>query len=152
MNRKGELRLRYEDWIGQEVIVYCENQDDIYTGIIESWDAAANKLILGPRPIAVPLDDIIKIQPGSRNRRYARKVMKTKTDRAVPHSVGYVMKNQVQFDNAIYFKSPVTVWSGNNLLHFRTAIHHHNEHEVILVSGERLDKQKHLFVVRSIRG
>lgn len=144
--------MRYEDWIGQEVIVYCQNQDDIYTGTIEGWDEAANKLLLGPRSISVPLDDIIRIQPGSRGKRFARRVMKTKTEKAAPHSVGYIMKNRVQFDNAIYFKSPVTVWRDNQLLHYRTAIHQHNEHEVILITGEKYSKHNHMFVVRSIRG
>ncbi|USB34546.1 hypothetical protein [Paenibacillus sp. YPG26] len=144
--------MRYEDWIGQEVIVYCQSQEDIYTGTIEAWDKAANKLILGPRSIAVPLDDIIKIQPGSRGRRVARRVLKTKTEKAAPHSVGYIMKNRVQFDNAIYFKSPVAVWRANKLLHYHTTIHQHNEHEVILITGEKYLKQNHMFVVRSIRG
>lgn len=144
--------MRYEDWIGQEVIVYCQDQDDIYTGTIEGWDRAANKLLLGPRSIAVPIEDIIKIQPGSRGKRFARKVMKTRTVKAGPHSVGYIMKNRVQFDNAVYFKSPVAVWRDNQLLHYQTAIQYHNEHEVMLITGEKYSKLSHTFVVRSIRG
>ncbi|MBP1999267.1 hypothetical protein J2Z69_000286 [Paenibacillus shirakamiensis] len=144
--------MRYEDWIGQDVIVYCQQQDDIYSGTIEGWDRAARRLLLGPRPMAIPIDDIIRIQPGSRGRKNARRAIKSKTDKASAHSVGYVMKNHVQFDNAIYFKSPVTIWKGDKLLYFRTVIHVHTDQEVVLASGETLDKTNHVFVVRSIRG
>jgi len=76
-------------------------------------------------------------------------------ERALPpalHSIGYVMRERQQFDNAVYFKSAVTVWKGEMLIALNTTIVSHTKGSVTLEDGQCLMKGTHLFVVRSLRG
>jgi hypothetical protein len=76
-------------------------------------------------------------------------------ERALPpvlHSIGYVMRERQQFDNAVYFKSAVSVWKDDLLLAFNTTIVSHTKGTVTLQDGQSLLKGTHQFVVRSLRG
>lgn len=62
------------------------------------------------------------------------------------------MRERQQFDNAVYFKSAVTVWKGDQLVAFNSVIVSHTKGAVTLQDGQNLMKGTHIFVVRSLRG
>ncbi|MNN69703.1 hypothetical protein D3C81_1855140 [compost metagenome] len=62
------------------------------------------------------------------------------------------MRERQQFDNAVYFKSAVTVWKGDQLIAYNTTIVSHTKGSVTLKDGQNLLKSSHIFVVRSLRG
>ncbi|AWB45238.1 hypothetical protein DCC85_14050 [Paenibacillus sp. CAA11] len=141
--------MKHERWIGRYVTIFRMDEDRIYTGRIDGWDHEKRRLQLGPKLMFIPLDDILKItvsEAGTHRRGPAAGVA------ARSHSVGYVMKDPIQFDNAIHFRSPVTVWAGDEVLRYRAVIVAHNSREVVLRTGEVLSKQEHEFVVRSVHG
>ncbi|KGE18042.1 hypothetical protein [Paenibacillus wynnii] len=131
-------------WVGRPVIMYCgEPPYRIMKGVLRKWDAALGQVVIGHQEIAVPFRDIAWI-----------KALAPK-ERALPpvlHSVGYVMRERQQFDNAIYFKSAVTVWKDEVLIALNTTIVSHTRGSVTLEDGQCLMKGTYLFVVRSLRG
>lgn len=141
--------MEFEKWIGKYVIVYRINDDRTYPMRVEGWDDEQGRMLLGPRAVSLPAEEILKIvpqEPGHFRRGPSAGIP------AAPHSVGYIMSRKIQFDNAIHFQSPVMVWKGSRLIHYRCYLGGHNETEVLLKSGDRLLKQDHLFVVRTMRG
>lgn len=131
-------------WVGRPVIMYCGDEPyTIMRGVLRKWDQAASMAVIGHQEIAVPFQDIVYI-----------KALAPK-ERAFPpklNAVGYVMKERQQFDNAVYFKSSVTVWKGDQLVAFNTTILSHTKGSVTLASGQSVLKGNHVFVVRSLRG
>ncbi|WP_410514619.1 hypothetical protein PaeBR_09680 [Paenibacillus sp. BR2-3] len=131
-------------WVGRPVIMYCgEPPYRIMKGVLRKWDSALGRVVIGHQEISVPFRDIALI-----------KALAPK-ERALPpvlHSVGYVMRERQQFDNAVYFKSAVTVWKGEMLIALNTTIVSHTKGSVTLKDGQCLMKGTHLFVVRSLRG
>ncbi|ANS75056.1 hypothetical protein AWM70_10945 [Paenibacillus yonginensis] len=136
-------------WIGRYAAITRLNDERTYSARIEAWDHEKERVLLGPKPVYIPLSEIVKImpaEPGPFRRGTAAGLA------ARPHSVGYIMKENVQFDNAIQFRSPVMIWKGDRIVHYRTLISAHDEKEVTLRSGEKLSKLEHRFIVRVIRG
>lgn len=131
-------------WVGRPVIMYCGEQPyTIMKGVLRRWDLATSVAVIGHQEIAVPFRDIVYI-----------KALAPK-ERALPpvlHSVGYIMRERLQFDNAVYFKSAVTVWKGDQLVAFNATIIAHTKGSVTLHGGQNLPKGNHTFVVRSLRG
>ncbi|BCG60149.1 hypothetical protein [Paenibacillus sp. URB8-2] len=131
-------------WVGKPVIVYLrEPQYASMRGVLRKWDSAAGRVVIGHQEIGVPIRDIAMI-----------KALAPK-ERALPpvlYSVGYIMKDRLQFDNAVYFKSAVTVWKGDRLIALNTTLVSHTKGAVTLEDGRTLLKGTHLFVVRSLRG
>lgn len=131
-------------WVGKPVMMFCGDRPyRIMKGVLRKWDTAALVAVIGHQEIAVPFRDIVFI-----------KALAPK-ERALPpvqHSVGYVMKERQQFDNAVYFKSAVTVWKEDKLIAFNTTILAHSKGAVTLRDGQDLLKSSHVFVVRSLRG
>ncbi|MFC3745605.1 hypothetical protein [Paenibacillus sp. GCM10012306] len=131
-------------WVGRPVIMYCgEKPYTIMKGILRKWDLSLRIAVIGHQEITVPFQDIVYI-----------KALAPK-ERALPpalHAVGYVMRERQQFDNAVYFKSAVTVWKGDKLIALNTTIVSHTKGSVMLEDGQSLMKGNHIFVVRSLRG
>lgn len=131
-------------WVGKPVIMYCgERPYTIMKGILRKWDLSTSVAVIGHQEIAVPFREIVVI-----------KALAPK-ERALPpvlNAVGYVMKERQQFDNAIYFKSAVTVWKEDRLIALNTIIVSHTKGSVTLQDGQNLLKGNHVFVVRSLRG
>lgn len=132
-------------WVGRPVIMYCGEKKPytIMKGILRKWDPSRRMAVIGHQEITVPFSDIVYI-----------KALAPK-ERALPptlHSVGYIMRDRGQFDNAIYFKSAVSVWKGDKLIALNTTIISHTKGSVTLADGQNLMKGNHVFVVRSLRG
>ena len=131
-------------WVGRPIIMYCgEKPYTIMKGVLRKWDLSASVAVIGHQEIAVPFRDIVYI-----------KALAPK-ERALPpvlHSIGYVMRERQQFDNAVYFKSAVSVWKEDKLIAFNTTITSHTKGSVTLQDGQNLMKGNHIFVVRSLRG
>ncbi|GAB6990572.1 hypothetical protein [Paenibacillus pini] len=131
-------------WTGKRVIIDCNNKlQPRLKGIIRRWDEVNGCVVLGPHEIRVPFDHIIKIValPDGMN--------------ACPPadaSVSYVMKDEIQFDNAVYFHSSVMIWRGQQLIAMRAILAHHDLNTVTLDNGSVLSKADHSFVVRALRG
>ncbi|CAM3530290.1 MULTISPECIES: hypothetical protein [Paenibacillus] len=126
-------------WIGRHVVI--ERLDGGRTtveGILKGWDPVQEKAILGPDELAIPFRAIHRIMP--------------KTAYPVLNSIGYSVHHTIQFDNAVYFGSCVMVWRGDRLIHPKAVLASHDEETVTLTSGQRLRKDEHHFVVRSLRG
>ncbi|WP_223066408.1 hypothetical protein [Paenibacillus caui] len=141
--------MEFEKWIGRHVTVFRINDDRTYSARVDGWDPEKGRLQLGPKPVYISADDILKImpsEPGPFRRGPAAGVS------AHPHSVGYVLNDSLQYENAILFRSPVTVWKGDRVIRYRAIIVAHDKVEVTLRSGEKLLKQEYCFVARSIRG
>ncbi|WP_150265940.1 hypothetical protein [Paenibacillus tepidiphilus] len=131
-------------WVGRPVIMYCgEKPYTILRGVLRKWDAAAGVAVIGHQEIAVPFHDIVFIKALAPKERALAPVL---------HSVGFCLRERLQFDNAIYFKSAVTVWRGDQLVAYNTTIISHTKGSVTLQGGQHVPKGAHLFVVRSLRG
>ncbi|MBW4081891.1 hypothetical protein [Paenibacillus sp. S150] len=131
-------------WVGRLVIMYCgEEPYTVMKGVLRKWDPAASVAVIGHQEIVVPFRDIVFIKAlAPKERAFAPAL----------HAVGYVMRERQQFDNAVYFKSAVTVWKGDQLIAYNTAIISHTKGSVTLKDGQSLLKGTHVFVVRSLRG
>ncbi|KAA9007534.1 hypothetical protein F4V43_03320 [Paenibacillus spiritus] len=131
-------------WIGKPVILYCGEPPYVtFRGVLRKWDAAAGRIVVGHQETGVPLREIVMI-----------KALAPK-ERALPpalNPVGYCMRERQQFDNAVYFKSAVTVWKGDRLIALNTTLASHTKGSVTLEDGRTLIKGNHQFVVRSLRG
>ncbi|WP_431087933.1 hypothetical protein [Paenibacillus sp. 8b26] len=135
-------------WKGRQVILYHGNNGHTQKvrGTIEKWDDTHKCVILGPKMLSIPFENItyISMLPPGRERR-SRHPAKLNT-------VGYVMSVPVQFDNAILFQSAVTVWKEDQLIAYNAKLTSHTDYDVVLDDGQILSKEGHLFVVRSLRG
>lgn len=131
-------------WVGKPVIMYCGDEPyTIMKGILRKWDLSASVAVIGHQEIAVPFQDIVVIKALAPRERALPPVL---------HSVGYVMRERQQFDNAVYFKSAVSVWKEERLIALNTTIVSHTKGSVTLQDGQNLMKGNHIFVVRSLRG
>lgn len=128
---------------GRKVILCCEYRGNIYKGSIEGWDSHNRSILHGAKAEVIPLDHILNDKAEGAGASKAK---------GAPHSVGYVMHDRIQFDTAVFFKSPVMVWQKDRLIYLHTTLSKHNDREVILATGETLIKEDYVFVVRSIRG
>ncbi|ALP38465.1 hypothetical protein ASL14_22075 [Paenibacillus sp. IHB B 3084] len=135
-------------WKGRQVILYYGNNGHTQKvrGTIEKWDDTHKCVILGPKMLSIPFENItyITMLPPGRERRSRHP--------AKLNSIGYVMSVPVQFDNAILFQSAVTVWKEDQLIAYNTKLTSHTDYDVVLDDGQTLSKEGHLFVVRSLRG
>lgn len=141
--------MDFEKWLGRHVTVFRINDDRTYSARIDGWDPEEGRLQLGPKPISILSEEILKLvpaEPGPFRRGPSAGIT------ASPHSVGYIMREPLQFDNAIQFHSPVMVWKDDRLVYYKAILASHKETEVVLRSGERLLKAEHCFVVRSVHG
>lgn len=131
-------------WVGRPVIMFCgEPPYRIVKGVLRRWDASLQAAVVGHQETIVPFRTIVMIKPlAPRERALPPK----------PHAVGYVLKDRLQFDNAVYFKSAVSVWKGDRLLERNIQIASHTKGSVTLTNGRNLVKHNHIFVVRSLRG
>ncbi|MCL6604195.1 MAG: hypothetical protein K6T94_15125 [Paenibacillus sp.] len=131
-------------WVGRPVIMYCDEPPyRILKGVLRKWDPVIERAVIGHQEISVPFRDIAWIKSLAPKERALKPVL---------HSVGYVMRERQQFDNAVYFKSAVTVWKGEVLIALNTTIVSHTKGSVTLEDGQNLMKGTHIFVVRSLRG
>ncbi|ULO09073.1 hypothetical protein H1230_10055 [Paenibacillus sp. 19GGS1-52] len=131
-------------WVGKPVIMYCGVRPyTIMKGVLRKWDSSTRIAVIGHQEIAVPFRDIVFIKALAPRERALPPVL---------HSIGYIMRERQQFDNAVYFKSAVSVWKDDQLLAFNTTIVSHTKGTVTLQDGQNLLKGTHLFVVRSLRG
>jgi hypothetical protein len=135
-------------WKGRQVILYHGNNGHTQKvrGTIEKWDDTHKCVILGPKMLSIPFENItyITMLPPGRERR-SRQPAKL-------NSIGYVMSVPLQFDNAILFQSAVTVWKEDQLIAYNSKLASHTDYDVVLDDGQTLSKEDHLFVVRSLRG
>lgn len=135
-------------WKGRQVILYHDNKGHTQKvrGTLVKWDDTRKYVILGPKMLAVPFENIAYITMLSLGReRKSRHPAKL-------NSIGYVMSVSLQFDNAIHFQSAVTVWKDDKLIACNIKLVSHTDHDVVLEDGQTLSKEGHLFVVRSLRG
>lgn len=137
-----------QHWIGRRVmVVRMDGRKDPVQGILLKWDEEAEFVVIGAKRIKIPFAQIARIHAlpeDAHNRK--------KKARSSLHSVGYVMRQPLQFDNAIYFRSAVTVWKGPKLIAYRAIIVSHDPIYVELEDGRKLEKDLYTFVVRSRRG
>lgn len=146
---RGGTGMNYDRWIGRYVTILRVHEDKACSGRIDGWDLEKRRLVLGPKPTFISFEDILKITvTGERPYRWRASAGRT----AGRHTVGYKMKDRIQFENAIHFHSPVTIWKGDQVVKLRAVIVSHNAQQVVLRTGEVLNKQEHCFVVRSVRG
>ncbi|MXO80999.1 hypothetical protein GRP75_25105 [Paenibacillus sp. OT2-17] len=135
-------------WKGRQVILYHGNNGHTQKvrGTLEKWDDIRKCVILGPKMLAIPFENIthITMLPPGRERRCRHP--------AKLNAIGYVMSVPLQFDNAIHFQSAVTIWREDQLIAYNVKLVSHSAHDVILEDGQTLSKEEHLFVVRSLRG
>ncbi|WP_226001958.1 hypothetical protein [Paenibacillus sp. BJ-4] len=135
-------------WKGRQVILYYGNNGHTQKvrGTLEKWDDTRKCVILGPKMLAIPFENIayISMLPPGRERRIRHP--------AKLNSFGYVMSVPLQFDNAIHFQSAVSVWKDDQLIAYNIRLVSHTDHDVMLEDGQTLSKKGHLFVVRSLRG
>lgn len=138
-----------QHWIGRRVIVdRMDGHKDPVQGILLKWDDEAQLVVVGAKRIKIPFAQIARIHalPEDAHGRGKRKA------RSSLHSVGYIMRQPLQFDNAIYFRSAVTIWKGPKLIAYRAVVKSHDQTYVELENGQKLEKDLYTFVVRSRRG
>ncbi|WP_017815778.1 MULTISPECIES: hypothetical protein [Paenibacillus] len=134
-------------WEGKKVVI---TRDDEYHsrlyGTIQHWDIEKNRLVLQPGSIHILLNDILHIKE--------LKMLPQDLNSAAweLNSVGYLMKQPVQFDNAILFSSKVMIWKDDQLIEPFARLVRHNRERVILDDHRTFTKADHQFVVRSRRG
>lgn len=132
-------------WIGREVIVHYKNNGMAQArGTVERMNYVNKCLILGSGMQEIPFDQIHIIQPLYTD--------SNKRSRTKLHAVGYIISDMIQFDNAVYFQSAVTVWQGEQLMAYNSIIRSHNRDFATMADGRKLSKKDHTFVVRSLRG
>ncbi|MDP4096901.1 hypothetical protein OIN60_08965 [Paenibacillus sp. P96] len=132
-------------WIGRQVIVHYEEDGMIQIrGTVERMNYADKCLILGPKMQSIPFEQISVIEPLNADH-------KGRSRRRL-NSVGYVMSDMLQFDNAVYFQSAVTVWQGEQLVAYNLRIRSHDRNFAVMADGRKLSKDTCTFVVRSLRG
>ncbi|WP_411347494.1 hypothetical protein [Paenibacillus sp. WLX2291] len=134
-------------WEGKKVVI---TRDDEYRsrlyGTIQIWDVDKNRLVLQPGSVHVLLNDILHIKE-------LDKLPQDLNSAAWElNAVGYVMKQPVQFDNAILFSSKVMIWKGDELIEPFAKLVRHNRERVILDDQRVFAKADYQFVVRSRRG
>ncbi|MDO7905314.1 hypothetical protein Q5741_02660 [Paenibacillus sp. JX-17] len=134
-------------WVGRQVVIFSgPDRQTRLQGVLEKWDDTKQCVVLGPKMSVIPFSEIATIQP----------LPSLRERRTVPRSklypVSYIMKVPMQFDNAVYFKSWVTVWRGNRLIAYGTRLKRHDREHAVLEDGRILRKDSHTFVVRSLQG
>lgn len=138
-----------QHWVGQRVLVERTGErKDPVQGILLKWDVNAEMIVIGAKKVKIPFSQIVRIHSLPEDA-YGKGKKKA---RSGLHPVGYVMRQSIQFDNAIYFKSAVTVWKGAKLISYRTTIKSHNKESVWLEDGTMLEKDLYTFVVKSRHG
>ncbi|WP_211745386.1 hypothetical protein [Paenibacillus sp. Marseille-Q4541] len=138
-----------QHWIGRRVmVVRMDGRKDPVQGILLKWDEEAELIVVGAKRIKIPFAQIARIQtlPEDAHGRGKKKA------RSSLHSIGYIMRQSIQFDNAIYFRSAVTIWKGPKLIAYRATITSHDQFQVELEDGQIFEKDLYTFVVRSRRG
>lgn len=126
-------------WIGRHVVIErTDGGRSTVEGVLKVWDPVQERAILGPGDLVIPFRSIRRMMP--------------KNAYPALNSIGYTVRHTIQFDNAVYFGSSVMVWRGNQLIHPMAVLASHDEETVTLTSGQRLRKEEHHFVVRSLRG
>lgn len=130
-------------WIGRRVTIYCN--DNLHTrvkGTLRKWDDVNERLTIGPHDLILPFSDVCTIQLLSDGK---------SAPAAAPNPVGYIMRDTGQFDNAVYFRSPVMIWIKDRLAAHRATIQSHDAKTVTLSDGRTFRKAECTCVVRSMK-
>lgn len=133
-----------KNWIGRRVTILCNDKlHSRVKGTLRKWDEHNEWLVLGPHDLKLPFGEVctIRLLPEGKN-----------APDAVPHSVGYIMKDIRQFDNAVLFGSEVMIWRKDRLEAYRATLSSHNAETVTLSDGRTFRKAECTCVVRSLRG
>ncbi|CAH0120034.1 MULTISPECIES: hypothetical protein [unclassified Paenibacillus] len=137
------------DLIGKRVqIFYGDHMQYKVSGTIDEWDENGQYVRLEPEGIVLQFQDIAKIE-------LLEAVDRIAESPAPSYHAGnirFVMRNSVQFDNAILFRSAVSVWKDNRMLVLEGIIAEHSEDTVTMTDGRQFPKSECQFVVKSILG
>lgn len=126
-------------WIGRRVVVHRRDGAKLpVEGVLKIWDNVHEKVVIVPGDVVVPFHAIAKIERADLSPSL--------------NSIGYKVNHSIQFDNAVYFRSNVMIWKGDSLVTAQAILTAHDTETVTLLSGMRLRKAEHKFVVRSLRG
>jgi len=139
-----------EKLVGKHVIVYYGQRMQLTAhGTLSEWDEQEEMITLSPDGIRIPIGQIAKVElmePIEPRSELAR-------DPAYRSgNVRFVMHDPVQFDNAIYFQSPVSIWHKDHLICHENRIIHHTAHEVTIQDGTVFRKDECQFIVKSMIG
>lgn len=134
-------------WIGRQVVIYLERNSYFQIkGILRKWDSSGFCIVKGLNEKKIYFQEISKIELANAIDPYQKEL-----ERSLLHSVGYMLTSDIQFDNAIYFKSFIMVWNKDQLMTYGTKITAHDKEYVTLIDGTALKKDQFQFVVRSLR-
>lgn len=133
-------------WIGRQVVIYLEqNSYSHIKGTLRKWDSSGFCIVKGLNEKKIYFQDISKIQLSPTD------LTDEDSERLLLHSVGYNLITDIQFDNAIYFKSFVMVWHKDVLMAYGARITGHDT-ELVTLSDESIwEKEQFQFIVRSLR-
>lgn len=133
-------------WIGRQVVVYLEQNSYCHIkGTLRKWDSSGFCIVKGLNEKKIYFQDISKIQLSPTD------LTDEDSERLLLHSVGYNLITDIQFDNAIYFKSFVMVWHKDVLMAYGARITGHDT-ELVTLSDESIwEKEQFQFIVRSLR-
>lgn len=137
------------DLIGKRVqIFYGDQMQYKVSGTIDEWDENGQYVRLEPEGIVLHFQDIAKIELLEAVDRIAE----SPAPSYLAGNIRFVMRNSVQFDNAILFRSAVSVWKDNRMLVLEGIIAEHSEDTVTMADGRKFPKSECQFVVKSILG
>ncbi|WP_018756630.1 hypothetical protein [Paenibacillus terrigena] len=136
--------------VGKQVMVYYGQRMQLTAqGTLSEWNEQEEMITLAPEGIRIPIAQIAKVEllePVEARSELAQ-------DPAYRSgNVRFVMHDTVQFDNAIYFQSPVSIWHKDRLICHENRIIHHTEHEVTIQGGTVFRKDECQFIVKSMIG
>lgn len=123
------------------------NRQHSITGTIKGWDDMQEHLILEPQHMIIPFKHIAKLE-------VLEPITLPTVNELAWHATSqgvlrFVMHEPAQFENAIYFRSPVTVWQGDQLLCMNSRIDEHNQEHVRMENGATYRKADCTFIVQS---
>ncbi|OPA78515.1 hypothetical protein BVG16_11640 [Paenibacillus selenitireducens] len=138
------------DLLGKKVkIYYGQDMQHVAVGLVQTWDEANEIITLAPDGTMIPFDTIAKVDVLDP----IDKPVDLASDPSYKSgNVRFVMHAAVQFDNAIYFQSPVSVWQEDHILCFENRMIHHTADDVTMKDGQTFRKADCQFIVKSMLG
>lgn len=135
------------DLVGKKVkIYYGQDMQHAAIGFVEAWDEPNETVTLAPDGKVIQFHSIAKVDVLDP----IEKPMDLASDPSYRSgNVRFVMHAAVQFDNAIYFQSPVSVWQGDRILTFENRVIHHTLEDVTMKDGQIFRKAECQFIVKS---
>lgn len=140
-----------EDLVGRRVSICYGNQMQYEAvGTVQEWDEVNEFVRLAPDDLILGFKDIAKIEVMDAIETTVAEALSARSYQA--RNVRFVMSSSVQFDNALYFQSAVSVWKGDRMACLEGIIVDHTDDTVTMQDGQIFNKTECQFTVKSILG